>query len=110
MKLKLKLNIENFQNIEITTNEYKNLYRCYAEIGDFLEDWIDITGHAQKLYEHIEVVLSQLSNAGRVNEDPQDEVEKSGEVLRQHPAVPGRTAGSGSTPQSDSKALPVTKK
>ena len=57
MKLTIKLNIEESQNIDFETNEYKLRVFCYQEILEFLEDWVDYCDSAVKLRNHIKKIF-----------------------------------------------------
>lgn len=57
MKLTIKLNIEEFQNIDFESNEYDNISNCYSEVSDFLGGWIDYAPKAVKLKEHINHII-----------------------------------------------------
>jgi len=57
MKITLKLNIGNYQNLDIQSSEYDNKEDCYQEIYDVLQDWVGITDNATKLRNHIEGIL-----------------------------------------------------
>ena len=54
MKLALKLNIGNYQTLDIETNEYDTEHECYIEILIFLRHWTEYTETAKKLLAHIE--------------------------------------------------------
>lgn len=57
MKLTLKLNIGNFQNIDIETNDYSEKDDCYKELYEFLGDWLEITEGAKRLRENVMGIL-----------------------------------------------------
>ena len=74
MKLTIKLNIEEFQNLDCETNEYEEVIDCYTEILDFLDGWIDYTPKAVRLRNHIRKLL-----AGKTGEKSAP-VSESGEI------------------------------
>ncbi len=59
MKLTLKLNLDNFENQEIMTNEYETLEPCYREQIIFLKGWVDYTPFAQPLIDNILKILGE---------------------------------------------------
>lgn len=48
MKLKFKLNIGNYQNVEIETNDNETVIECYEEVLTFLMHWSEITNNGEK--------------------------------------------------------------
>lgn len=60
MKITLKLNIGNYQNIDYETMEYNDRHNCYAELLVFLRDWEDISNNATKLIIHLEKLLKGM--------------------------------------------------
>lgn len=57
MKITLKLNIGNYQNIDIESSEFDIKEKCYKQIYDVLRDWESITDNATKLKNQIEGIL-----------------------------------------------------
>ena len=57
MKLALKLNIGNYQTLDIETNEYPSIKDCYVEIAFFLRHWTEYTDTAKKLLDHVEKIF-----------------------------------------------------
>ena len=59
MKVKLLVNLENFQNIEFVSIESINRLDPYEEILPYVEDWIGYNGspHPLKLANHIRKIL-----------------------------------------------------
>ena len=57
--MKLKLNLENFQNITLVASEEFDKDWRYRILLDQLKDWIDYTPHARPLAEHIQGLLEK---------------------------------------------------
>ena len=64
MRLKLLLNIENFQNHTIYTAEHSDIKDCYREQVIFLQDWVAYTPFAGKLLTHILKILGGIPIEG----------------------------------------------
>ncbi|HEC40837.1 hypothetical protein LCGC14_0938110 [marine sediment metagenome] len=64
MRLKLLLNIENFQNHTIYTAEHSDIKDCYREQVIFLQDWVAYTPFAGKLLTHILKILGEIPIEG----------------------------------------------
>ncbi len=64
MKLKLLLNIKNFQNHTIYTAEHSDIKDCYREQVIFLQDWVVYTPYAGKLLTHILKILGEIPIEG----------------------------------------------
>lgn len=56
MKMTIKLNIGNYQSLDMETNEYKSMKDCYDEILKFLRHWSEYTDTATLLVAHIEKI------------------------------------------------------
>lgn len=59
MKLEITLNLGNYENIRIETNDHKSTANCYAEIYAFLIPWTSYTDNAKKLLEHISKIIGK---------------------------------------------------
>ena len=57
MKVKLLLNLENYQNITFVSNEGMDRLASYEELLPCVEDWIGYSPHALKLANHIRKIL-----------------------------------------------------
>lgn len=93
MKLTIKLNIEEFQNLDCETNDYDTINQCYPEILDFLEGWVDYAPKAVRLRNHIVKILE-----GKVPSD--DDI-----VDALHRTKGEKSAGIGETPCKSSNDL-----
>lgn len=58
MKSELLVNLENFQNIKIISNDNGNRLEMYEEMLPYIEDWVTYSPHALKLANHIRKILS----------------------------------------------------
>ena len=82
MKINLKLNIGNFQNIDIESN-FENKMDCYKQIHDVLIDWVDITSNAVKLRDHLALILRPyLESLDPDLEYPIEKLEVTEEVVK----------------------------
>ena len=70
MKVELLVNLGNFQNIKIISNDDKGRLDGYEEILPYVEDWISFTEFALPLVNHIRKILSldpyEVENEGLV--------------------------------------------
>ncbi len=69
----LKLNIGNYQSLDIETNEYDSKSNCYAELHDILSDWVEITDSAKVLRDHIGKFLKTFVEADEIVDYLKDE-------------------------------------
>ena len=74
MRLKLLLNIENFQNVTHYTAEHSDIKDCYREQVIFLQDWVAYTPYAGKLLTHILKILGEIP-VGEISVVPEGRVD-----------------------------------
>ena len=65
--MKIKLNLENFQNITLEAPSESGKDMQYAIILHQLRDWIDYTPHAKPLYDHIRSILEKEEGKGEIS-------------------------------------------
>ena len=58
MKVELLVNLGNFQNVKIISNDDKGRLDAYEELLPYVEDWISFTEFALPLVNHIRKILS----------------------------------------------------
>ena len=84
MKITLKLNIGDFQNLDIESNDHKTKADCYEDIGRVLKDWEHITDNATALLKVFEVNIPDL-------EYPIEKLEITEEVVEKPKRLPKST-------------------
>ena len=58
MKIKLLINLENYQNITFVSNNGKSRLDAYEMLLICVEDWVGYSPHALKIVNHIRKILS----------------------------------------------------
>ena len=60
MKLEMTINLGNYQNVKITTNELKDIIECYRELVFLLLGWRGFNDNAENLYQVTDRILGEL--------------------------------------------------
>lgn len=60
MKLEMTLNLGNYQNIKIETNEFKDIIDCYRELVFLLRGWRAYNDNAENLFQVTNRILNEL--------------------------------------------------
>ena len=84
MKITLKLNIGNYQSIDIESDELPTKTNCYEQICRVLKDWESITDNATILIGVFESNMPDL-------EYPIEKLEVTEEVVKNLPKLPKST-------------------
>lgn len=59
MKLEMTVNLGNYQNIKITTNEYIKELEAYKELFLLVFDWVDYHPNAVHLAKHLKWLIQK---------------------------------------------------